>query len=113
MVTHKKLSKKISKNIISVSAVRSPTTNHLSYARLRPPIAFNKPLPPGTHRSVMLGLKKVSWKDTNLALIGSDLDRKIKEAGEDIWLFCVLGTLSAPIRLEHAHTLTATETWFS
>mmetsp|Transcript_5960 Transcript_5960/g.7891 ORF Transcript_5960/g.7891 Transcript_5960/m.7891 type:complete len:90 (-) Transcript_5960:32-301(-) len=36
----------------------------------------------------MVKQKKINWKDTNLALIGSDLDRKIKQAaaeGETQW----------------------------
>mmetsp|Transcript_22053 Transcript_22053/g.32764 ORF Transcript_22053/g.32764 Transcript_22053/m.32764 type:complete len:81 (+) Transcript_22053:98-340(+) len=36
----------------------------------------------------MLKPQKINWKDTNLALIGSDLDKKIKKAaaeGEPQW----------------------------
>eukprot|EP00977_Amphora_coffeiformis_P013540 scaffold3576_cov170-Amphora_coffeaeformis.AAC.22 len=36
----------------------------------------------------MLKPERISWKDSNLAMIGSDLDHKIKEAaaaGEDAW----------------------------
>jgi len=31
----------------------------------------------------MLKPEMMNWKDTNLALIGSDLDKKIKAAGEN------------------------------
>lgn len=41
-----------------------------------------------THPLIIMPEEKISWKESNLALIGSDLDKKIKQAaagGEDAW----------------------------